>query len=317
MKLLIPFASRPRQALVLLIALVAVLATALAACTAPPPAPTPDIPATVTAQVQAHLDSVPTATPAPTYTPYPTATPYPTPTTVPTATPYPTATPRPTYTPYPTATPMARPTPIPTPTPTPLPTATPAPTPTVTPTSWPTPTLGHQGWSQTGYWYRDTLFEQGLVSILEVNAPWISASDVRVATLDAISNSPDRDLWLALGCLGPLRIGYLGTYKYEVPSWVTSHSYGFWDEGRGGWSENVIEFYEPVVTDDGASIYISDRTQVNQILSMLRTATGPLPEGHILVAGMWPLDASVQTGLVAELDPTGLDDVMNYLTCFD
>ena len=285
-----------------LILVALMLLLVLAACTAPP-APTPDIPATVTAQVQAHLDSVPTATPAPTYTPYPTATPYPTPTTAPTATPYPTATPRPTYTPYPTATPTPTPTPVPTATSTPLPTAT--------------PTLAPQVWSQTGSWYRDTLYEQSLVPIVEEIAPWMSASDVRVATLDAVSTSPDRDLWLSLGCLGPLRIGYLGTYKYEVPSWVTSHSYGFWDEGRGGWSENVIEFYEPVVTDDGAAIYTSDRTQLSQILSILRTATGPLPEGHILVAGMWPLDASVQTGLVAELDPTGLDDVMNYLTCFD
>ena len=137
MKLPIPFTSRSRQALVLLIALVAVLATALAACTAPPPAPTPDIPATVTAQVQTHLDSVPTVTPLPTYTPYPTATPYPTPTAAPTATAYPTATPRPTYTPYPTATP----TPTAIPTRTPSPTVTPTATPRLAPTATLAPTL--------------------------------------------------------------------------------------------------------------------------------------------------------------------------------
>ena len=172
-------------------------------------------------------------------------------------------------------------------------------------------------WSQTGYWYRDALYEQSLISAVKVDAPWINASDVRVATLDAISNSSARDLSLTLGCLGPLRIGYLGTYTYEVPSWVRSHSYGFWDVGKGDWSENVVEFYEPVVTDDGAAIYITDRTQLSQIMGMLRTATGPLPSGHILVAGMWPPEGSSQSGMVADLDPTGLYDVINYLTCFN
>ena len=135
MILLIPFASRSRQALVMLIALVAVLATALTACTAPPPAPTPDIPATVTAQVRTHLDSVPTATPLPTHTPYPTATPYPTPTALATYTPYPTATPRPTLVALPTHTPYLTATPRPTYTPAhtasfmPMPTI-PVPTPT-------------------------------------------------------------------------------------------------------------------------------------------------------------------------------------------
>ena len=193
----------------------------LTACTAPQPAtplpttplPTPDIPATVTAQVQAYLNTIPTVAPLPTQTPYPTYTPYPTPTEVPTATPYPTATPRPTYTPYPTATPT--PTSSPTPTPTTTPTATPLPA--ATPTSTATPTQAHQGWSETGYWYKDTAYEGGIVSILEVEAPWLDTSDVRVATLDAISDSLDRDLWLSLVCLGSLPVGYLGTYAYEIP----------------------------------------------------------------------------------------------------
>ena len=91
-----------------LLLIAALLIIGVLACTAPQPAPTADVPATVTAQVQAHLDAIPTAEPLPTYTPYPTTTPYPTPTEPPTATPYPSATPRPTlellptYTPYPT-----------------------------------------------------------------------------------------------------------------------------------------------------------------------------------------------------------------------
>ncbi len=108
-----------------------ILLVGLTACGVPQPTQTPDIPATVTAQVQAHLDSVPTATPLPTYTPYPTGTPrptytpYPTLMPLPTATPYSTSTPYPTYTPHPTTTPQPAYTPYPTPGPGRAATATP------------------------------------------------------------------------------------------------------------------------------------------------------------------------------------------------
>ena len=46
------------------------------ACANSSPTPSPDIPATVTAQVQEHLSSLPTATPYPTNTPYPTPAPH-------------------------------------------------------------------------------------------------------------------------------------------------------------------------------------------------------------------------------------------------
>ena len=113
------------------------------ACSQPEPTPTLDIPATVTAQVQAGLAAIPTATPVPTHTPYPTPTDSPTATPYPTATAYPTGTPRPTYTPYPTPTEAPTSTPYPTytpyPTATPRPTYTPRPTPTRRPTVTPTP----------------------------------------------------------------------------------------------------------------------------------------------------------------------------------
>lgn len=89
----------------------------ITACANPQqPTRTPDIPATVTAQVDEHLATLPTATPLPTYTPYPTFTPLPTVTPKSTLLPAPTYTPHPSYTPFPTSTPT--PTPRPTPTPT-------------------------------------------------------------------------------------------------------------------------------------------------------------------------------------------------------
>ena len=55
---------------VLRIAVVCAALVGQAACNAPEP--TPDIPATVTAQVMATLETIPTLVPLPTYTPYPT-----------------------------------------------------------------------------------------------------------------------------------------------------------------------------------------------------------------------------------------------------
>ena len=81
---------KPALFAVLTLALVATLACQGAPPPTPAPlAPTPDIPATVTA----HIRSLPTPVPLPTYTPYPTATPYPTPVPLATHTPYPTPVP--------------------------------------------------------------------------------------------------------------------------------------------------------------------------------------------------------------------------------
>ena len=119
--------------------LLAVLACNNDADATPLPAPTPNIPATVQAQVTSYVDSLPTATPWPTNTPYPTGTPFPT------HTPYPTATALPTHTPYPTPTampilaPVQAPTQAPLPTYTPFPTYTPPPAPASVRVTWPTP----------------------------------------------------------------------------------------------------------------------------------------------------------------------------------
>ena len=291
----------------------------LVACAAPQPEATPDIPATVTA----HLAALPASTPYPTYTPYPTATAYPTATPYPTPIEAPSATPQPTYTPYPTLAPLATATPYPTYTPYPTPTAmatpTQIPTPAPSPTPWPTPTTTPtpRVWSQSGYWYRDTDYEQSLVSVLKETAPWIEASDVKVATIDALSDSSIQDLRLSLGCLGDLQIGYLLPYTYSVPAWVSSHSYGFWDTEAKTWSEDFTEFYDQVLTDDGGAIYISNRAQLRQIVNKLRTATGPLPRGNVLVAAMWSADSSSQNLLMSDLDPAGLEDALAYLGCFN
>ena len=269
------------------------------ACNSASPDPTPNIPATVTAQVQQQLAAMPAPARVPTQTPAPIMTPTPNPT----HTPEPTTTEPPTATHQPTLTPMAAYTPYP------IPVSMPTPTPTRKATQRP--------WSHTAYWYRDIDLEQGLISGLQDHAPWVEPSEVRVATLDAVSESLERDLWFSLGCLGPLPLAYLGTYQGHIPDWAESHWYGFWSHDKEDWSEGSLDFYNPVITDDNGAIYISDRSQLRKILAILRTAATALPENHIFLAVIWPPATSDELGMFSELDPHGLDQVLQYLTCFE
>ena len=84
------------------------------ACQEQPARATPDIPATVTAQFEQHIQALPTPAPLPTYTPHPTAAALPAYTPYPTYTPLPTYAPLPTYTPYPASAALIQ-SPMPTP----------------------------------------------------------------------------------------------------------------------------------------------------------------------------------------------------------
>ena len=297
---------------------VSVLALTAAACTAespPAPAATPDIRATVTAVVEdiptqtpyPTSTTSPTYTPAPTYTavpPYPTytpaspATPYPTYTPAATAEPYPTHTPYPTATPYPTYTPAPTATPEPTLTPTPHPTVTPVPT---------APT-----WQGSGHWYRDTELEITLDTVYRGIAPGIEY-DVRMATLDAGPDSIWADLSITLGCVNDTPIGYIFPYTFVVPAWVDTYTVGIWDHTAEAFVDRPND-YPAALTDDGSGVFITNRTVLRPIVTLLEQAASGLPEGQHLVAGMF--DSSVDDGgLWTDFEPAGWRDASRYLGC--
>lgn len=243
------------------------------------PAPTPDVPATVEAQVEVRVASIPTQTPLPTHTPYPT------PTDSPTATPYPTGTPRPTFTPYPTLRPLATHTPYPTPTEpptaTPYPTYTPYPTathrptytprptatriPTVTPTPRPrfsparTITVQELKTNTSEFW----LDEQPvmLVGCLAKDSPHISG-DENWYTFSS-NGSFSEDKWMAevSGFVNDTKPRPDGCYEMIV-RYEGSNSYCYWTTfidppvGTcwGGWRQSTPAFY---LTDRNASTHIS------------------------------------------------------------
>ena len=250
------------------------------------PSPTP--PATATLR--------PTATPQPTFTPYPTYTPEPT------ATPLPTYTPLPTHTPYPTWTPL------PTATATPAPTAKPTPRPTRTPT--PTPS---RRWQSSGHWYKDTEWEDALASVAK-DVGLGTDIDVKIATLDADPTATiSGELYISLGCLGDTPWGWLTPYTLEVSADIDTFVIGIWDQKSKKFVDDIPN--QPAVrTDDGASVYISNRAVLSEVTRLLQKAASGLSQGQVLTAGMWNSGSDV-TGMWADFDPSEFQDALKYLDC--
>ena len=259
------------------------------ACSTTPSEPTPDIALTVEAEVHSAISAMPPPTPMPTYTPYPTVTPRPTPT----PTPYPTPTPIPTATSQPT--------------PTPTPTATPPPT--------PTPTVVPPTWEHTESWRRNDDFEVGLRTGMAAIMPQGTKLDVAVATLDAITYSQDRDISVSFACIDDFAAIYVTPYSYDVPSDLAAYSFGVWDEVNVEWTDDLRYYHGPVITDDGASLYITNAVEQREIVSLLNIA-GSLPEGHVLAVAMWSPDPSGPPILASDLDPKGMSDAFGYVGCF-
>ena len=261
---------------------------------------------TVIVEVPAHTPTPqPTYTPLPTLEPLPTHTPLATYTPYPTSTAYPTQTPLPTYTPYPTYTPV----PPPTATPTPRPTFTPAPTATRRPTNTTRPS---GGWENTGYWYRDRESENVLND-------WIKAegytSEAQVATLDAPPSSFLNEISLTLGCIGSVQFSYLTPYD-SIPPGTDVYYIGIWNHTAGEWKgQHYRYYYNPVLTDDGYSIYISNQGQIRQILAILRTAGQLRSQNEVLSAGMFE-DVDGGSHLISNFDVAGVQDALDYLPCF-
>ena len=275
---------------------------AFGACTNSAPEPTLDLSATITAQVQEELALIPTTTPLPTYTPHPTFTPYPTQTPAPTTTAYPTYTPAPTPEPLPTYTPY--------PSPTLVPTYTPYPTPPPEPTRAST---NDAAWQGTGDWYRDHLFEQGLQQVFQELFPG-SEFEVRMASLDADPSSLGNDLYLTLACVDSVPVGYINPYDQLVPANMDRYEVGIWDESGGDWVD-LSEEFTVLLTDDGSSVYITNRAYLREIVRLLERASSGLPADQYFSVILYDSSAT-DVGYWSDFDSAGVDDALGYLGCF-
>lgn len=231
--------------------------------------------------------------------------PVPTPTAVPSATP----SPQPTATPAPTPTAIPAPTATQTPTPTPTATATP----TRRPTRTPTPTPESRQWEPVGNWSQDLVYESSLNATLKSEG---YDSQAKVATLDAVATAWMADLSLSLGCIDGLGVVYLTPYSWEVPPSADTYVVGLWNDETDDWVEDAVGWYRnPVVTDDGSAIYVTNQSQVRQIIRILERANQNRNPDVVLNVGMFDSENDDVLGLWGDFDPTGLRAALQYLPC--
>ena len=225
----------------------------------------------------------------------------------------------PTVTPTPTRQPTATalPTPTSAPTPTDVPTATPAPTPPPTPTATPVPSpTPASEWKGSGSWYRDSEWELALAEVFKEQGR--DNLELRVATMDADPSAWSSEVVLTLACLEDFRVAYISPYTYIVPESVDTYTVGIWDYGIENWSEtDTLVYSDPVITDDGSSIYVLNSIQVRQIFNVVLNAHQNQDADSKLNIGMYAEGDDNQTGLWSEFDTDGLDDALGYLACFD
>ena len=185
--------------------------------------------------------------------------------------------------------------------PTPTPTATPRPTATPTPEEW---------WA-SGYWYRDPLWEESLRENDGGNA-----SQFRVATLDPYETS-DNGVFLTLACVKQIPIAYISPQTLVVPNWMSVAAVGIWDEKNEGFLSDPLAYYlDPRITDDGSSVFIFLRTQVNELAGVLRFAHKNQSANLTVAAGMISLEDNGPDGYWGEFDVAGLEDALSYLGCY-
>ena len=83
-----------------------------------------------------------------------------------------------------------------------------------------------------------------------------------------------------------------------------------WVEGDLGW------YKDPVLTDDGSAIYVINQAQLRQIIRILENANQNRSPDLVLNVGMFDSKNDDVLGLWGEFDPTGLQDALQYLSCF-
>ena len=92
---------------------------------------------------------------------------------------------------------------------------------------------------------------------------------------------------------------------------------GIWDDRTGEWlDEYSYQYYDPTITLDGSSIYIYNRIQVGQLLSLLKYASRNQNARFAFNAGMYALEDEDEPGFWGEYDVSGLEDALTYLDCF-
>lgn len=163
-------------------------------------------------------------------------------------------------------------------------------------------------WEQTGDWERNEFEEEGFAVFLQKND--VSApGGIKFASLDSPQISPQRDLFLTLGCVDGIQVIYIASYTDKL--YGSSARYVIQAKNVETRSRaSGIGFPEPSGSSSSYRLAITDQEQINNIMEVLSVAH--TNETHT------DLDVkSMNRSLMSSLDPRGMDDALEYLGCFN
>ena len=172
------------------------------------------------------------------------------------------------------------------------------------------PAAATAAWERSGDWSKNEYAEQGFAEYLRRQG--IRAESIRMASLDSPVISPDRDVFINLGCIDGRSVVYILSYTDQLPAGETEYAFGLFSVGGAG-PEDVFNHTGPANVGETAGDYriaISEPAHINSILAMLRVAAGT-PEKLV------GLDVQRSNEVLrATFDPAGIEDALQYLGCF-
>ena len=178
----------------------------------------------------------------------------------------------------------------------------------------PMPTL--VAWNRTGYWHRDTDFEQTADIYFGVDASK-DEYGTRAAVLNPISHSDHKDMALLLMCRSYVPGMYLIPHSSDtIHPDGSIYSFGIWNGTRNYHKELLQYDIRYDITDNKDGIHIGNPDAWRKVISIIRTAANSFSAGDIFAAEVWSVDPKAPPVMISEFDPEGVEDALEYVSCF-
>ena len=134
-----------------------------------------------------------------------------------------------------------------------------------------------------------------------------------MASLDSPVISPDRDVFISFGCIDGRGVVYILSYTDKLPAGETEYAFGVFSVGGTG-PEDVFSHTDLANVGEVAGDYriiITEPVRISSILEMLRTVAGT--PGKLV-----GLDVPRRNEVLrATFEPTGIEDALQYVGCFE
>ena len=166
-------------------------------------------------------------------------------------------------------------------------------------------------WERSGDWSRNEYAEQGFAEYLRRQG--IRAESIKMVSLDSPVISPDRDVFITFGCIDGLGVVRIMSYTDKLPAGETEYAFGLFGVGSAGpddvFSHTALANVGEVAGD--YRISITEPERISSILETLRSAAGT--PGKLVGLDVRRRDEFLR----ATFEPTGIEDALQYVGCFE